>query len=46
MFFYSLRNDFTGLTVAALKLLNVTTAMVTAKTAISAMANTQMYNGT
>ena len=43
---YSLRNDFTGLTVAALKLLNVTTVIVIANTATSAKANTQTCSGT
>lgn len=46
MFFYSLLNDFTGFTVAALKLLNVTTAIVIARTANNDIANTQMYSGT
>ena len=43
---HSLRNDFTGFTVAARKLRKVTTAIVTAKTANSAKANTQTCSGT
>ena len=43
---YSLRNDFTGFTVAARRLRKVTTAMVTPKTASNAKANTQTCSGT
>ena len=43
---YSLRKDFTGFTVAARRLRKVTTAIVTAKTANSARANTQTCKGT
>jgi hypothetical protein len=40
---HSLRKDFTGFIVAARRLRKVTTAIVTAKTANSARANTQIY---
>ena len=43
---YSLRNDFTGFIVAARRLRKVTTAIVTAKTANNAIANTQTCSGT
>ena len=43
---YSFRKDFTGFIVAALRLRKVTTAIVTAKTANSARANTQTCSGT
>ena len=43
---YSFRKDFTGFIVAARRLRKVTTAIVTAKTANSARANTQTCSGT
>ena len=45
-YYHSLRSDFTGFTVAARNERKVTTAIVTAKTANSASANTQTCNGT
>lgn len=44
--YHSLRSDFTGFIVAARRLRKVTTAIVTAKTAKSARANTQTCSGT